>query len=119
MARKSGLGPQGRAAVERAAAIEFSGAQANPATTSTYSPRSESDPSRLNWLSFSSTRVREAAYGSNVHQLYVRFVKPDGTTVYTYDGVSPQEWHNFRRSASPGKYVNRVLNTKNYHPGLE
>lgn len=65
-------------------------------------------------LSFDSSRVAEAGYSSGSKTLYVRFV--DGTP-WNYFGVEKSEWRNFRRSASPGRYINRVLNSKDYRRG--
>lgn len=62
-------------------------------------------------LPFDSSRVAEAGYSSNSHTLYVRFV--DGTP-WQYNNVEPNVWRNFRRSASPGRYINRVLNQYSY-----
>jgi hypothetical protein len=125
MARVGGLGPLGHAAVERAATenrrapvIDEAPRQQNPAVTSTASPdEDESVPS--NWYTFDSSRVQEAAYDSQAQRLYVRFVKPvaSGGTPWTYEGVPSNVWNNFRRSQSPGKFVNRVLNGYDYHPG--
>lgn len=65
-------------------------------------------------LPFDSSRVAEAGYSPSSGTLYVRFA--DGTP-WNYFGVEPNEWKNFRRSASPGRYINRVLNAKNYSRG--
>lgn len=121
MARKGGLGPLGHAAVARAAEVDrqhrsthvASTVRANPAVTSTEAP-DETPPD--NWWAFDSSRVVEASYDSPADRLFVRFVKPDASVVYQYSGVTSNEWRNFRRSQSPGRYVNRVLNTKNYGP---
>jgi hypothetical protein len=126
--RRSGLGPLGHAALQRASETQSEitagsaprigprqpAIQENPSTTTTRGPGEGSAPER--WFSFNSSRVLEAAYDSDAHRLLVRFVKPDGSVVYAYEGVLPNEWHNFRRASSAGKYINRVLNTKNYHP---
>lgn len=66
-----------------------------------------------NFLPFTSTRVAQAGYSSRSHTLYVKFV--DGTP-WAYYGVEPNVWRNFRRSASPGRYINRVLNNYSYSP---
>jgi KTSC domain len=67
---------------------------------------------------FDSSRVVEAMYNPEAGLLFVRFVKPVGVgTKWTYEAVPPNVWRNFRRSASPGRYVNRVLNQYNNHPG--
>lgn len=67
-----------------------------------------------NMLPFDSSRVAEAGYSSGTKTLYVRFV--DGTP-WNYFGVERNEWRNFRRSASPGRYINRVLNSHDYGRG--
>ena len=64
-----------------------------------------------NFLPFDSSRVSEAGYSSASHTLYVRFV--DGTP-WAYYNVEPNVWRNFRRSASPGKFINRTLNNYSY-----
>lgn len=91
-------------------------ARANPAVTTTREPGEEEAEAALDWWGFESSRVYEAAYAADRHQLFVRFMRPtEGQVEYVYDGVQPSEWRNFRRSQSPGKYINRVLNYKNYH----
>lgn len=64
-----------------------------------------------NFLPFDSSRVAEAGYSKDSRTLYVRFV--DGTP-WQYNNVEQNVWRNFRRSASPGKYINRVLNNYSY-----
>jgi hypothetical protein len=71
-------------------------------------PRVEELP---NLLPFESSRVAEAGYSRQSHTLYVRFV--DGTP-WQYNNVEPNVWRNFRRSASAGRYINRVLNNYSY-----
>jgi hypothetical protein len=88
----------------------------NPGVTTTEQPDEAEIEENLNWLPFQSSRVSEAAYDANSGQLFVRFQRPTpGQDEYVYEGVGPNEWRNFRRSASPGRYVNRILNGKNYH----
>lgn len=65
-----------------------------------------------NMLPFDSSRVAEAGYSSDSKTLYVRFV--DGTP-WVYYHVEPNEWRNFRRSSSPGRFINRVLNSHSYN----
>lgn len=125
MARKSGLGPQGRTAVERAfreasAPVTTDIAQGNPAVTSTAGDERQTLPAPEDWWTPAkpSSRVAQAGYDPGSERLYVLFHKPfPGGTPWTYEGVSPGEWANFRRAPSPGRYVNDVLNGKNYHPG--
>jgi hypothetical protein len=90
---------------------------ANPAVTTTIAPDEEENLPAL--IPFQSSRVAEAGYDPEHQRLYVRFVKPtnEGGTPWTYEGVPSNVWRNFRRSQSAGKYVNRVLNQYNYHPG--
>ncbi len=57
---------------------------------------------------------KDPVYSSASRTLYVNFV--DGTPWRYYD-VNPNEWRNFRRSASPGRFINRVLNSHNYERG--
>lgn len=128
--RQSGLGPQGHEAVVRAAETlkEMDAGHApvigrpntgpvNPAVTSTPHP-GEDENVPDDWWSFDSSRLQEAAYNAQTETLYVRFVKPrPGGTPWVYEGVQPNEWRNLRRSQSPGRFVNRVLNSKNYHKG--
>ena len=66
------------------------------------------------WLSFESSRVNEGRYDGGLEQIHVIF--RDGTP-WTYNGVPRNVWKNFRRSASPGKYINRVLNGYPYWRG--
>jgi hypothetical protein len=131
MARRGGLGPQGHAAVQRAAATQreitasnqavtratgVTTRRANPSVISAPRPGESEAEEDLNWLGFDSSRVYEAAYAADSKQLFVRFVRPTpGHDEYIYDGVESNEWRNFRRSASPGRFVNRVLNSKDYH----
>lgn len=100
---------------------EVSQTPTNPSVTSTYS---HDEVERLengevgNFRPFNSSRVVEAAYDSDRQRLYVRFVKPVGSgTPWTYEGVPPNVWRNMRRTSSPGRFVNRVLNQYNYHAG--
>jgi len=73
-------------------------------------------PEDSKWVVFDSSRVQEAVYVRDEEALYVRFVRPvPGEVEYVYQGVPPNIWRNFRRSSSPGKYINRVLNQYDYH----
>lgn len=106
-----GLGPRGHDAIQRAAAVI-----GNPSDVTRQDQEDAVDEDSLNWLPFNkSSRVAEAAYDGSSGQLFVRWVKAGDS--YVYPGVSRQEWRNFRRSASAGKYVNRVLNSKDYYRG--
>lgn len=62
-------------------------------------------------VSLDSSRIREAGYQPKTQTLYVRFV--DGTP-WEYRDVPVSVWRNLRRSASPGRFVNRVLNQYDY-----
>lgn len=62
----------------------------------------------------SSSRVVRARYDSGLQQVQVVF--RDGTP-WVYDGVPQNIWRNFRRSSSPGRYINRVLNGYPYWQG--
>ena len=70
----------------------------------------QSRPGR--WLAMRTTepgrpRVRVARYDSGLQQVHVIF--RDGSP-WAYDGVPQNVWRNFRRSTSPGRFINRVLN---------
>lgn len=56
---------------------------------------------------FDSTRVAEGWYDPDLMQLELEFV--DGTHWF-YDVVTFDEWDLLRRSGSPGRFVNDVLN---------
>lgn len=89
----------------------------NPAATDTPQP-GELETLPEHFYGFDSSRVQEAGYDPGSQRLYVRFVKPvPGGTPWVYEGVPRNVWRNFRRSASAGKYINRVLNGYNYHRG--
>lgn len=66
------------------------------------------------WLPFESTRVARARYDSGLRQVQVEF---DDGTPWVYEEVPQNVWRNFRRSASAGKYINRVLNGYPYRRG--
>lgn len=100
------------------------GSARNPASISTTGAHEDEDLEELentpgeaaNFLSFpASSRVEEAAYDKAHQRLYVGWKKPGQG--YVYEGVPESVWRNFRRSASAGKFVNRVLNSYDYHPG--
>jgi hypothetical protein len=56
-------------------------------------------------------RTLAAGYDSNGKTLRIRF--RDGA-IYEYYNVQQNEWRNFKRVKSPGRFVNRVLNAKDY-----
>jgi hypothetical protein len=95
-------------------------ARRNPSAISATRPDEGPEaPDENNFWVFDSSRVQEAAYDQEHQRLYVRFVKPvdRGGTPWTYEGVPPNVWRNFRRSQSPGKFIHRVLNQYDYHHG--
>lgn len=57
-------------------------------------------------------RTLAAGYDATTETLRIRF--RDGP-IYAYNGVSKREWRNFKRVKSPGRYVNRILNAKDYY----
>lgn len=128
MARRGGLGPLGHAAIERAAAIdrerpapvisERPAIGRNPSALDTRSPGEATEEPPVDWSPFDSSRVVEAGYDKDTQRLYVRFVKPiPRGTPWVYEGVPSNVWRNMKRSASAGKFVNRVLNDYDYHRG--
>lgn len=56
-------------------------------------------------------RTVAAGYSKEEQVLRIRF--RDGA-VYGYANVSQREWNNFKRVKSPGRFINRVLNFKDY-----
>ena len=96
---------------ERDYADEFEGevehertmaARGGPVSLS-YNPTRTSNPGR--------PRTLAAGYdgGTDVLTIVVR----EGA-VYEYYGVTGMQWQRFKRSASPGKFLNRVLSDKDY-----
>ena len=81
-------------------------------TTETLSTDQFSKPGP--WYPMVSSRVSEARYDSGLQQVQVIF--RDGTP-WQYTGVEKNIWRNFRRSASPGRFINRVLNNYPYSYG--
>jgi hypothetical protein len=59
-------------------------------------------------------RTAAAGYDSATQTMRVEW--GDGGAAYNYYGVPPNIWRNFRRAPSPGKYINRVLNSYTYGP---
>lgn len=55
-----------------------------------------------------------AAYNPNLKDLRVVF--RDGTP-WVYHAVDSVIWERFRRTASPGRFINRVLNAYPYERG--
>lgn len=87
---------------------------ASPFNDDQFSPAA--DPRPGEWLPFQSSRVSQARYDSGLGQVHVVF--RDGTP-WVYDGVPRNVWNNFRRSSSPGKFINRVLNNYPYWQGAD
>ena len=56
-------------------------------------------------------RTLAAGYDSQTKTLRVRFREG---AMYGYYGVPPRVWQNFKRSKSPGRFINRVLNNYPY-----
>jgi len=73
-------------------------------------PTRTSNPSRPRTLQAGYDRRKGEATGV----LRVRF--RDGTP-WEYQEVPPEIWQRFRRSASPGRFINRVLNQYPYNRG--
>jgi hypothetical protein len=71
-----------------------------------YEPTASSKPS--------DPRTSAAGYDAATQRLMIQW--GDGGTPYYYYGVTPQEWDAFQESSSPGRYINSVLNYKNYGP---
>lgn len=69
----------------------------------TVAPTKTSDPGR----------PRTVAMGYDYGTDTLRVVFREGA-VYDYFGVSTAEWWRMRRSASPGRFINRVLPGKEY-----
>lgn len=69
----------------------------------TYVPTRTTDPGR--------PRTLAAGYDDNSKTMRIDF---RGGATYEYYEVTPSEWGRFKRSASPGKFINRVLNAHPY-----
>jgi hypothetical protein len=69
----------------------------------TVAPTKSSDPGR--------PRTRAMGYDHETDTLRVVFREG---AVYDYFDVSTAEWSRMRRSASPGRFINRVLSTNEY-----
>jgi hypothetical protein len=118
MARQGGLGPQGRSAVGRAVQELHRAPAITEVPESNTGAPDEIETLPHDWWTFDSTRINEATYDSASERLYVRFVKPHGEgTPWTYENVPANVWRNLRRSQSPGRFVNRVLNNYSNHRG--
>jgi hypothetical protein len=71
-----------------------------------YSPTATSNPSDPRTSGFS--------YWKDHRTLVARW--GDGGTPYYYSDVDPSEFRRLTRSKSPGRFINRVLNSKPYGP---
>lgn len=56
-------------------------------------------------------RTREAGYDRKSQTVFVRFREG---AIYGYYGVPPTVWRNFSRVQSPGRAINRTLNSYPY-----
>lgn len=70
----------------------------------TYWPTSTSNPS--------DPRTAAAGYDRETQTMRVEW--GDGGAAYNYYEITPQEWRNFRRAKSPGKWINRNGNSHPY-----
>lgn len=75
-----------------------------------YDPTATSNPTR--------PRTQKAGYNSKTHELRIMFregaARGGETAIYVYYEVPPNVWRNFKRVRSPGKFINRVLNSYAY-----
>lgn len=80
----------------------------------------EKDEEGFVWIAPTPTinppRPRTLEAGYNRHTQDLRVVFRDGTP-WVYHAVEPQIWERFRRTASPGRFINRVLNYYPYERG--
>lgn len=59
-------------------------------------------------------RTAAAGYDRSTRTLRVEW--GDGGPAYNYYNVEPAVWQRMRKSASPGRFINRVLNNYTYGP---
>lgn len=59
-------------------------------------------------------RTKAASYYSQTQTVVIEW--GDNGVPYAYYDVTPQEWDAFTQAESPGRYINAVLNAKNYGP---
>lgn len=64
------------------------------------------------WIPLNSSRVQDARWDGGLKRLDVHF--KDGTP-WTYEVGQYEVYRRFIRSASPGRFINRVLNNYPYH----
>lgn len=67
----------------------------------------------LDTHTFTSTRVDTATYDPEYGTITVRF--PDGVR-WRYHGIAPQTWDDFKRAASPGRFLATVLDAHSNGP---
>lgn len=72
-----------------------------------YQPTSTINPGR--------PRTLAAGYDERSQALRIKFREGE---YYTYYNVPPSVWWKFQRAASPGRYINAVLNSYPYSRGL-
>lgn len=76
-----------------------------------YQPTASSNPNR--------PRTEKAGYDSKTHELRVMFregaAKNHQTAIYVYYDIEPRVWQRFKKSSSPGKFINRVLSSYEYN----
>lgn len=72
-----------------------------------YWPTKTSNPPR--------PRTTAARYSKKLQRIEVQW--RDGGVPYHYDNVHPNTWRGFKRTDSPGRYINRILNGHDYGPG--
>lgn len=65
------------------------------------------------WKTMDSSRVGRARYDSGARQIQVEF--SNNGAPYVYEEVPPNIWRNFRRTTSPGRFINRTLNNFPYY----
>ena len=69
------------------------------------------------WIEFpQSSRCDAARYDYATRDLQVRWINNKHHYVTTYFGVGSDVYRRMMQSASPGKFVNRVLNGYGYSP---
>lgn len=83
------------------------------------SPYQKSDDTQHDlgpWIELSSTRCKAVRYDYATKDLQVSWINNKWHYVTTYYGVGSEVYRRMVRSASPGKFVNNVLNGYGYDP---
>lgn len=72
------------------------------------------EPTKTTWPAngWDHRRTTAAGYNRDTETLRIEFFT--NGSIYDYWPVSPAEAKAFRRAVSPGKFVNQILNAKNY-----